>query len=57
MEVRKNFIYNIPAMMQMLENKELLKNIFIKMFKDPNKEIKTKCVICFSEVIKYSLYL
>lgn len=55
LDVRKNFIYNIPAMLQMLDNKELIKGIFIKMFKDPNKEIKLKCVACFSEVRRLNL--
>ena len=43
-------------MLQMLENKDQIKNMFIKMFKDPNKEIKIKCVICFLEVIELLHY-
>lgn len=49
-EVRKNFIHNLPAMIPLFEAKDQLRQIYAKLFKDPCKEVKVKCVVCFLEV-------
>ena len=48
--VRLNFIHNLPAMLQILDSTDQLRQSYLKLCKDHSREIKIKCVSCFLEV-------
>lgn len=49
-EIKKNIVYNIPYLIQVLTNKGLMKDLYFKATRDNNIEIKKIALSSFLEV-------
>lgn len=53
-EIKKNIIYNLPYMLQLFDNKEHFKALYLKAIKDTNnKAIRLIAVSSFHEVLYF----
>lgn len=54
-EIKKNLIYNIPYLINILPNKEKLTNLYLKAIRDNNIEIRLAAASSFFAVEKNKL--